>query len=441
MRRPLANIQQCSERRKKLLTLLNGSSLVLSSNPEFIRNGSVHHPYRADSNLYYLTGFEEPETVLVVTPHQSSIYTLFVRTKDPLRETWDGFRYGPELTKQYFEVDEVYPIEQLESKLPELLKGAQDLYYRFQRDPNMDQVLFKTLEKVRVNQGRSGLGYLTIKDSFQLLGEMRVIKSSLDIEIHAKACQLTSDAHVEVMKFTTPGKTERDLHGFFIYQIMKRGAAREGYGTIVASGHNACTLHYVFNDGVLQSEDLLLIDAGGEYHYQTADITRTYPISGQWTDEQLEVYQGVLKIQKSLISMVKPGVKWSQLQEEASQQLAEFMLELGLLPGRVQELIGTGDYRKYYPHGVGHYLGLDVHDSGLYVNSESKESRELEPGMILTIEPGLYVPGQDRSKFRGIGVRIEDNILVTANGGRNLTESCPKEPEELTRLIGQGASL
>jgi Xaa-Pro aminopeptidase len=441
MRRPLANIEQCLQRRKKLLQLLNGDSLVLASHPEYIRNGSVHHPYRADSNMYYLTGFEEPESVLVVTPHRTQVFTLFVRTKDPLRETWDGFCYGPDLTKQNFSFDEVFPIEELESKLPDLLKGAKDLYYRLQRDPKMDHLIFQTLEKVRLSHGRSGLGYLTLKDSVQLLGEMRVIKSPEEIEIQAKACEISSDAHREVMKFCSPGKTERDVHGFFIYQIMKRGAAREGYGTIVAGGSNACTLHYVFNDQPLNKNDLLLIDAGGEYRYQTADITRTYPISGTWDESQLRVYEGVLKIQKHLISMVRPGLKWSTLQEEASQQLAEFMLELGLLPGRVQDVINSGDFRKYYPHGVGHYLGLDVHDSGLYVNPTTKESRELEPGMILTIEPGLYIPSTDPSIYRGIGVRIEDDILVTSNGNRNLTGSCPKEVSELSSLIGSGASL
>jgi Xaa-Pro aminopeptidase len=305
----------------------------------------------------------------------------------------------------------------------------------------MDQVIFRTLEKVRLSHGRSGLGYLTLRDSFQLLGEMRVIKSKHDIEIQARACELSSEAHVEVMKFVSPGKTERDIQGFFIYQIMKRGAAREGYGTIVAGGANACTLHYVFNDQTLQKDHLLLIDAGGEYCYQTADITRTYPISGQWNELQLQVYEGVLKIQKHLISMVKPGLKWSKLQEEAAQLLAELMLELGLLPGRVQDLIATGDYRKYYPHGVGHYLGLDVHDSGLYIDPNTGESRSLEPNMVLTIEPGLYIPPNDSSPYRGIGVRIEDNILVTESGCRNLTETCPKEPHDLCQLIGRGSSL
>jgi len=441
MRRPIANIQECLIRRKKLLDLLKGSSLVVANHPEYLRNGSVHHPYRADSNLFYLTGFEEPQSVLVVTPHRAQNFTLFVRAKDPLREIWDGFRYGPELTKQYFEIDEVYPIDQLEIMLPDLLKGAPDLYYRLQKDPSMDQIIFRTLEKVRLSHGRSGLGYLTLRDSLQLLGEMRVIKSAEDIKIQARACEISSEAHIEVMKFVTPGKTERDIHGFFIYQIMKRGAAREGYGTIVAGGANACTLHYVFNDQPLQKNQLLLIDAGGEYHYQTADITRTYPVSGQWSELQLQVYEGVLKIQKHLISMVKPGLRWAKLQEEASQLLAELILELGLLPGRVQDLIASGDYRKYYPHGVGHYLGLDVHDAGLYIDPSSGDSRPLEAGMILTIEPGLYIPLTDSSVYRGIGVRIEDDILVTESGYRNLTEKCPKEPNELCELIGQGASI
>jgi Xaa-Pro aminopeptidase len=438
VRKPIGPVEIYKNRRQRLLEGLKGSSLVLSSQPEFVRNGSVYHSYRADSNLYYLTGFEEPGAILVVTPHRSEPFHLFVRSKDLRSEMWDGFRYGPDQTRIEFQIESVYPVEDLKIRLPELLKGSKDLYYRWKRDASMDDLILDTLEKVRLSEGRTGLGYLSIHDSNQLLGELRVIKSSVEIENQRRACELTSEAHREVMKFLTPGQNERDIHGYFIYQIMKRGAAREGYGSIVASGDNACTLHYVFNDQPLKGGQLLLIDAGGEYCYQTADITRTYPVSGQWSQVQSEVYEGVLKIQKTLIESIRPGLSWAQLQNEAVYLLTELMLELGLFSGRLEDVMSSGDYRKYYPHGVGHYLGLDVHDSGLYIDLETRESRKLEEGMILTIEPGIYIPATESSPFKGIGIRIEDNILVTKGGYENLTQPCPKDLEDLSRIIGKG---
>lgn len=441
MRKPLDNAQIFKRRRDKVIARLGSNALLVSSQPEAIRNGSVHHPYRQDSNLYYLTGFEEAESVLLICPYGPKKTVMFVRKKDPLRETWDGFRYGPEMTQDYFQIDEVHLIEELPQMLPQLLRGAEGLYYRLRKDAKMDQIVFDSLEQLKLLHGRSGMGLLPLYDANEFLGESRVIKSAEEIEIQRQACQLTSEAHADVMRFVSSAKNERELQGFFIYQIMKRGAAREGYGTIVAGGANACTLHYVFNDEPLRKKDLLLIDAGGEYHYQTADITRTYPISGNWSDEQLQVYEGVLKIQKDLIAMVKPGLLWSKLQEDASLMLAELMLELGLLTGRAADVVQAGDHRKYYPHGIGHYLGLDVHDLGLYVDPESKQSRPLQEGMVLTIEPGLYIPSQDSSAYKGIGVRIEDNILVTSTGSENLTKACPKEFEELAKIIGKGASL
>jgi Xaa-Pro aminopeptidase len=444
MRKPLENMQVFAERRARVAKELGDSVLICSSPEEYIRNGSVHFPFRQDSNLYYLTGFEEPETIFVFRPGKSPSTVLFVRKKDATRETWDGFRFGPEAAQEMFNMDAVYPIEEFDKHIVGLLKGADSLYYRHYKNREMDKKIEQTLQDLRVNQGRTGFGLLTVHDADQFLGEFRVIKGHADLENHRQACLLSSEAHTETMKFVRPGRNEREVQGFFNYQIMKRGAAREGYGSIVASGANACTLHYVFNDEPCKDGDLLLIDAAGEFNYFTSDITRTYPVNGKFTDAQAEVYEGVLKIQKAIIDVVRPGVPFMDLHQMAAEQLTELMLELGLFTGRRDDLIQANKHRKYYPHGVGHFLGMDVHDLGLYLDRKTQEPRKIEAGMVFTVEPGLYIPAGDtdaEAKYRGIGVRIEDNILVTQTGHENMTKTCPKEVADLEKLIGKGSSL
>ena len=443
MRKALENMKIFSERRARIAAKIQGSVLICAANPEFIRNGSVGYPYRQDSNLYYLTGFEEPESIFVFRPGQKPESILFVRKKDPTRETWDGFRFGPEAAQSNFNMDAVYPIEEFDSKIVGLLKGADDLYYRLYKNPEMDLRIENALQTLKSSQGRTGYGLLSIHDADEFLGEFRLIKGPAEIENHKKACELSSEAHIETMKFVRPGRNERDIQGFFIYQVMKRGAAREGYGSIVATGSNACTLHYVYNDQVCKDGDLLLIDAAGEFNYFTSDITRAYPVNGKFTDAQARVYEGVLKIQKDIIAFVKPGVPFMDLHEMAANQLTELMLELGLFSGRRDDLIQAGKHRKYYPHGLGHYLGMDVHDAGLYLNKKG-EPKRIEAGMTFTVEPGLYIPADDQDavkELRGIGVRIEDDILVTNSGSENMTRLCPKEINDLEKIIGTGSSL
>lgn len=440
MRNSLENIQIFKERRQKLAAKIPGAVLICASPEEQVRNGSVHFSFRQDSNLYYLTGFEEPETIFVFRPGLKPESILFVRKKDASRETWDGFRYGPEAAQKIFAMDAVYPIEEFDSKISDLLQPAEQLYYRMYKNSKIDKHIQSALIATKTARGRSGVGLLPILDADQLLGEMRVIKTQAELNNHRQACQLTSEAHVEVMRLCRPGINERELHGYFVYQIMKKGAAREGYNTIVATGANACTLHYVFNDQVCRDGELILVDAGGEFNYFTADITRTYPVSGKWTKAQVEVYQGVLNIQKDLIEMVKPGLPFQDLHQVAAERLTDLMLELGLMTGTRKNLMESGAHRKYYPHGVGHFLGMDVHDAGLYQDVKSREPRKIEEGMVFTIEPGLYIPADDisaASEYRGIGIRIEDNILVTSNGYENLTKACPKEIEDLSKVIGQ----
>lgn len=436
MRSALENIQIFKERQSRLSELAPGSAIIVASPEEKVRNSSVHYPFRQDSNLYYLTGFEEPESVLVFRPGMTPESVLFVRIKDVDRETWDGFRFGPEAAEEHFAVQKALPISDLEKELPKLLKGVDRLYYRRFKNDVVDKIVDQSLLSLKQSLGRTGYGLLPVFDADELLGEMRVIKSEHELHNLRRAAQISAEAHNETIKYIRPGMNEREVHGFFIYQLMKSGCAREGYNGIFASGANATTLHYVYNDATLKAGDMMLIDAAGEYNYMTADITRTFPIAGEFTDAQAEVYEGVLKIQKYLIESVKPGVPFQSLHEMATHMLTDLALNLGFLTGTRADVIEAGDHKKYYPHGVGHFLGMDVHDSGLYFDKKTNEPRKIQENMVFTIEPGLYIPINDKNagaSYRGIGVRIEDNIRVTKEGHEVLTALAIKEVSDLTR--------
>ena len=419
------------------------SALIIPAHPEYLRNHDVHFPYRQDTNLFYLTGFEEPESVLVFRPGQTPETTLFVRPKDPLRETWDGFRFGPELAEKEFKVDQARLVTALSEQLPELLKAVDKIYYRLNYHLDFDQPLMAALQSVKASRGRSGMGLPAILDPSEVLGEMRVLKSSEEIEWLQKACDITVKAHINAMKFTRPGVSERQIQGVMHLTYMMGNSPREAYGDIVATGNNATTLHYVFNDQICKSGQMILIDAAAEFNYFSSDITRTFPVTGKFTQAQRDLYGRILEVQKDLIAAVKPGVPHKDLQEMTVKKLVDVMLDFKLLTaerdGSREQIIEKLTYKKYYPHGVSHFLGLDTHDAGLYL--VNKESRKLESGMVMTIEPGVYIPATDESApkdLRGIGIRIEDDILVTAGGNRNLTAQCPKEISELESLIGTG---
>lgn len=439
MRKPTINLKVVAERRKKVAQQIQGSALIVASHPEHIRNHDVHFPYRQDSNLYYLTGFEEPESVLVMRPGQTPETIMFVRRRDRERETWDGFRYGPEGVEKEFGIEKVYPIDEFDKVMPGLLKTCNSVYYRMLKNPEADRWVMKVIDAARLQQGRSGVGLLPIFDADELLGEMRVIKSEAELEDQREACEISAQGHIAAMKFTRPGVTERQVQGVLAYNFYMKNSTREGYGFIVASGNSSTTLHYNFNDQVCRDGDLLLIDAGAEYNYYTGDITRTFPVNGKFTDEQARVYEGVLKIQKDIIDFVKPGVVFKELHEMGASLLTDLMLDLGFLSGRKADIIAANQHRRFYPHGIGHWLGLDVHDAGLYV--KKGEPRPLEPNMCFTVEPGLYIPAEDESvpkNYRGIGIRIEDNIRVTSSGSENMTISTPKEVSDLEKIIGKG---
>ena len=375
----------------------------------------------------------------MLLPGKSPQEVMFVRRKNPERETWDGFRYGPADAQIQFKLDQVYPIEEFESRAAELLKGYEGVYYRLRKNPKMDESVLSVLENLKRSQGRSGLGLISLHDADELIGEMRLFKSEEELHNLRNACEISAQGHISAMKKIRPGMSERQVQAILDYEFLNRGAARNGYNPIVASGNAATTLHYNFNDQPCRDGDLLLIDAGAEYHYYSGDITRTFPVNGQFKKAQLEVYNHVLRIQKQMIEMVKPGVPFKQFHDTAAELLTDAMLDLGLLSGKKSDMISSGQHRKYYPHGLGHYLGMDVHDSGKYILNG--EPRPIEPGMTFTVEPGLYIPAHDHSapvEFRGIGVRIEDNVLVTSTGCEIMSKSAPKEVADLEKIVGKG---
>jgi Xaa-Pro aminopeptidase len=429
-----------SERRKKAAQKAGRGALLIPSAPDLIRNDDVHHPFRQSSNLFYLTGFPEPESFLVIAPRAdgTSQSTLFVRKNNPEREIWDGRRFGVDGALASFGVDATYPIEELALQLPALLKHSEKIYYRTHKDEAMDRLIFGALETLRRGFGRSGRGLSALHDPSEILGEMRLFKAPEEIAALKKAGSISAESHRDAMLKTRPGMNEFEVEALIDYGFRSRGCQRLGYGSIVAGGVNATCLHYHENNQVLRDGDLLLIDAGGEFDFYTADITRTFPIGKKFSAPQRKLYDLVLKSQLDVIAMVKPGLPYAKMHEAASMILIEGLLSLGLMKGKAEEIFKTDTYRRFYPHGTGHYLGMDVHDCGLYL--QNGEPRVLEPGMCFTIEPGLYVQPTDRdapAEFKDIGIRIEDDILVTATGCEVMTSGVPKAVDEIEALRSQ----
>jgi len=379
---------------------------------------------------------DEPGSCLIFRAGQTPETVLFVREKDIERETWDGFRFGPEAAKEVFGVDEAYSIDQISEVAPKLLKSCDKVYYSLFRNLEFDGIFASILNSVKEMNRRSSPGLLPVEDAYTLLGELRMKKTEVEIEALKTACEISAQAHLEVFQAARPGVSERELHGLFLYSVMKRGAMGEAYNGIFASGSNAVTLHYVHNENVLSDGDLFLIDAGAEYKNYSGDITRTYPINGKFTSAQKELYQGVLNVQEELIKMCRPGLLFSELQTYAVDHLTQLMVDLKILKTSKDQAIESGEYRKYYPHGLSHLLGLDTHDGGILVTRG--KSRPLEPGWALTIEPGIYIPANDETvpaEYRGIGIRIEDDILVTEDEPCNMSVSMPKSVAELERSL------
>jgi Xaa-Pro aminopeptidase len=411
-----------------------GGLLLLPAGDEKIRSNDSEYLFRQDSDHYYLTGLDEPEgcAVLVVAPGGDAKLALFVRPRDREREIWTGRRAGVEGAVERYGAAEAYPVAELDAKLPALLDGAQTLWYRLGHDPQWDARVVRILKELRA-QGRAGKrAPTTVVDSGQVLHELRLVKGPEEIQRLRKAAEITAEAHMAAMRDGQPGRREHQVQAEIEYAFRRRGGSGPGYGTIVAAGVNSTILHYRAGDDVLQDGQVCLVDAGGEYDYYTADVTRTFPVSGEFSKAQRELYQLCLDAEKAGIEAVRPGTTLDAIHDGVVRRLTEGFIGLGLLSGTADERIEDKSYRKYYMHRTSHWLGMDVHDVGDYV--VDGKPRPLVPGMVLTVEPGIYVPADDEAapkEMRGIGIRIEDDVLVTEDGHKNLTEAVPKEIAEV----------
>lgn len=401
---------------------------VIRSLPERLRNGDAFHPFRQLSDLLYLTGFVEPDATLVLRPGaEKDRVVMFVRPRDPEMETWDGRRAGIEGAQATYGADIAYPSSELAAKLAELVANAEELHYSLGLDDEMDLLITHTIAKLRKTEKRGKRPPRAVVDPRLALHELRLHKRPEELTAMRKAAAISTDAHIAAMKAGRPGSFEHELEALINYTFRKQGATGPGYTSIVGAGENATILHYIENNCAIADGDLVLVDAGAEYNGYTADITRTFPANGKFTEVQRRVYQIVLDCQVEAVEMVKPGVTLDQIHELCVRRLTEGMIALGLLSGTADERIKDQSYRKFYMHGTSHWLGMDVHDVGAY--TQGGKARPLAPGMVITVEPGLYIASEAAdvpAELRGIGVRIEDDILVTQAGHENLTKVCPK---------------
>lgn len=431
-------MSEYANRRKKLMRQIGASGVViLPAAPSAKRNADYDYPYRQNSDFYYLTGFEEPEAVAILCPERKDgEFILFNRPHDREIEIWEGYRAGQEGAKLQFGADLAFPISELSKRLPELLEGREEVYYAIGVDKSFDRIVLDALNQLR---GKIRSGYqspVAIIDSTESIHEMRLIKSPAEINLMRKAAEISVDAHLRAMQHCKPSWYEYQLEAELTYVFKQNGARFYAYEPIVGSGANSCILHYSSNNQVIQDGSIVLIDAGCEFQNYASDITRTFPANGRFTDEQRAIYEIVLSAQLAAIKLIRPGLEWVQLQQTIIKILTEGLVDLGLLKGRVEELIEKKEYLKFYMHNSGHWLGLDVHDVGRY--KIQGKWRRLEPGMVLTVEPGLYVssdiPGVHK-RWQNIGVRIEDDVLVTSDGYEILSKALPKTIGEIESIM------
>lgn len=429
------------QRQQRFLEKLGTGVAVFCSAPRAVMHNDVDYNFRQDSNFYYLTGFKEPEAVAVFAPnHPEHRYILFVQPKDLSQEIWTGTRLGVEGAKEQLGADAVYPIGELDERLPDYLATGDTLYYHFGHHEVFNQKILKHYQRLLATLPKRGTGPRAIADPSIILAPMRQIKSATELALMQQAIAITVAAHQRAREIAAPGRWEYEIQAEIERLFRLKGGDGPAYPSIVASGANACVLHYTANQRQLQAGDLLLIDAGCAYQYYNADLTRTFPVSGQFTGEQKAIYDVVLAAQQAAIAQVKPGHPYNQIHEAAVRVIVEGLVDLGLLKGDVDSLIHEGKenntqaYRTFFMHGTGHWLGLDVHDVGLY--KQDKDTWvTLQPNQVLTVEPGIYIHPEARpaagqpdidDRWRGIGVRIEDDVLVTPTGCTVLTAAAPK---------------
>jgi Xaa-Pro aminopeptidase len=427
-----------ARRRKKLMDMMGDESIaIIPTASVYIRNRDVEFPFRPDSDFYYLTGYPEPEAVAVLIPDRHhGEYVLFCRENDPVMETWNGRRAGLDGAVERYGADDAFPISDLDEILPGLLEDRQRIFYTMGNNSTFDQRVLGWVNQVR-KRARTGV---SAPDEFisinHLLHEMRLYKSRAEIAAMRKAAKISAAAHKRAMVACRPGMMEYQIEAELKYTFMKMGAREPAYPPIVGGGANSCILHYTENSQVLNDGDMLLIDAGSEYNGYASDISRTFPVNGKFTTAQREAYELILATQAAAIRKIKPGNHWNEPHEAAVGVLTEGMVDLGILKGKPKQLIKDQAYTKYYMHRTGHWLGMDVHDVGDY--KVEGEWRTFEPGMVMTVEPGIYMPAGSKGlakKWWNIGIRIEDDVLVTVSGHDILSKDAPKSVEDIESLM------
>lgn len=434
--------QEYRQRQQELMSKLSGGTAIFRSAPLATMHNDVEYSYRQESSFYYLTGFNEPEAVAVFAPHHPEHqYILFVQPKDPEKETWTGYRCGVEAAKEIYGADEAYPIAELNEKLPQYLADADRIYYHVGTDEGFNNTVISHWQRLMAGYQKRGRAPLAIEDTRPLIFPMRSVKSSGEIAMMRQATKITALAHNHAREFAQPGLYEYQVQAEIEHIFRKQGGIGIAYPSIVASGENACILHYIENDRQMQNNELLLIDAGCSYGYYNGDVTRTFPVGGKFTPEQKALYEIVLEAQLNAIAQVQPGSPYNEFHDIAVCVIVQGLLDLGLLQGDLAEIIKEEKYKPFYMHRTGHWLGLDVHDVGIYQHNEETWHNFI-PGNIVTVEPGIYIspsikPAEGQPEipdnWKGIGIRIEDDILVTSKGHDVLTSDIPKSIAEMER--------
>ncbi|MFZ2288862.1 MAG: Xaa-Pro aminopeptidase [Halopseudomonas yangmingensis] len=435
--------QEYSRRRKALMAQMVPNSIaVLPAAQVRTRNRDTEYPYRQDSDFQYLTGFPEPEAVAVLIPGRAhGEFVLFCRERDPERELWDGYRAGQEGALASYGADDAFPISDIDDILPGLIEGRERVYYAMGANPEFDRRLTGWINSIRSKARLGAQPPNEFEALDHLLHDLRLYKSAAELKVMREAAKISARAHVRAMQICRPGLHEYQLEAELIHEFMRSGSRAPAYSSIVAAGRNACILHYTENTSQIRDGDLVLIDAGCELDCYASDITRTFPANGRFSAEQRAIYQLVLDAQRAAFAVIAPGRHWNEAHEASVRVITAGLVELGLLQGEVDELVAAEAYRPFYMHRVGHWLGMDVHDVGEY--RVGGEWRVLEPGMLMTVEPGIYIAHDNSDvarKWRGIGVRIEDDVLVTRKGCEILTGDVPREIDEIEALMAAARS-
>ena len=435
--------REFARRRKNLMAQMEPDSIaIVPAAKEVIRNRDVEYPFRQDSDFYYLTGFAEPDAVLVLMPgRKHGQYILFCRDRDPKMELWNGYRAGPEGACSDYDADDAFPVSDIDDILPGLLEGRERVYYAMGRHAEFDHKVMQWVNVIRsqVRTGAHPPGEFLDLD--HLLHDLRLYKSAAEIRLMRRAAKIAAQAHIRAMKICKPGIGEYQLEAEIQHEFGRNGARFPAYNSIVGAGKNACILHYTENSSTVKDGDLVLIDAGCELEYYAADITRTFPANGLFSKEQKALYELVLKSQVAAIKAIKPGNHWNQFHDATVKVITKGLVELGLLKGTVSQLIKKQAYKDFYMHRAGHWLGMDVHDVGDY--KVGNKWRVLEEGMVMTVEPGIYIAPDNKKvakQWRGIGIRIEDDVVVTKTGCDVLTQYVPKTVKEIEALMSEDAA-